>query len=297
MIDGLVSNLIPGIVNGCVYALIGVGFILIRKTSGAFNLAQGQIVITGPYLFFFIATVLGVSLWGAVALTVCIGVLAGIVIERVLMRPLYGHDINAAILVTLALAVLIETLLSLGWGSEFLVAPRMFPKDVALSFGQSTVSFDQLAILLCTLAMFAAIGIFFSRSRLGIAMMAVSEDPVSAQSLGIRVSRLVAVAWGIACGLSFLAGILITNISGISYTMSQIGIKAIAVAIIGGFESFGGLLLAGVLVGVGEVLVVAYLDPFVPGGSLREIFAYILMLAVLMKAPNGLFGWARIERV
>lgn len=297
MLDSLISNLIPGVVNGCVYALIGVGFILIRKTSGAFNLAQGQIVITGPYVLYFIVAALGFSLWGAVALSVCIGAVLGIIIERLLMRPLYGHDINAAILLTLAVAVLIETLLSLGWGSDFLVAPRMFPREIAFTFGKSTLSYDQLAILLCTLTIFAAIGIFFGRSCLGIAMMAVSEDPVSAQSLGVKVSRLVAVSWAIACALGFFAGILITNISGISYTMAEIGIKAIAVAIIGGFESFGGLLLAGIIVGLGEALAVAYIDPFVPGGSLREILAYLIMLVVLMKTPHGLFGWARIERV
>lgn len=297
MFDIFIASLFPGIVSGCVYALIGVGFILIRKTSGVFNLAQGQIVIFGAYLLHFVAVTLGVYLWAGVALTILVGAAAGILIERFLMRPLYGQDLGAAILVTLMVAILVEALLSMAWGTEFLVAPRMFPKGVALSVGAATVSYDQLAVVLVTIAMFVAIGIFFARSRLGIEMMAVSEDPVSAQSLGVRVSRLVGISWAIACGLGFLGGILITNISGISYTMVEVGIKAIAVAIIGGFESFSGLLLAGILIGIGESLAVAYLDPYFPGGSLREILAYVIMIVILLYRPYGLFGWKRIERV
>lgn len=297
MFDIFIASLFPGIVSGCVYALIGVGFILIRKTSGVFNLAQGQIVIFGAYLLHFVAVTLGVYLWAGVALTIFVGAAAGILIERFLMRPLYGQDLGAAILVTLMVAILVEALLSMAWGTEFLVAPRMFPKGVALSVGAATVSYDQLAVVLVTIAMFVAIGIFFARSRLGIEMMAVSEDPVSAQSLGVRVSRLVGISWAIACGLGFLGGILITNISGISYTMVEVGIKAIAVAIIGGFESFSGLLLAGILIGIGESLAVAYLDPYFPGGSLREILAYVIMIVILLYRPYGLFGWKRIERV
>jgi branched-chain amino acid transport system permease protein len=295
--DIFLSSVFIGIVNGCVYALIGVGFVLIRKTSGVFNLAQGQIVIFGSYILYFFAVTLGVTLWGAVALTVLVGMGLGLAVERGLMRPLYGQDLNAAILVTLSLSVLLETLLSMGWGTDFLVAPRMFPKGVALTIGKATISYDQLAIVLFSIAIFSSVVVFFGKTRFGIAMMAVSEDPVSAQSLGVRVARLVGISWVIACALGFLGGILITNISGISYSMAEIGIKAIAVSIIGGFESFSGLLLAGVLVGVGEAMAVAYVDPYIPGGSVREIFAYVIMLVVLMIRPYGLFGWKRIERV
>lgn len=297
MSSAFLSSLFPGVVSGCIYALIGVGFILIRKTSGVFNLAQGQIVIFGAYLFYMVVVTLGIHLWSAVAIVICIGAMIGILIERFLMRPLYGHDLGAAILVTLMAALFIEALLSMGWGTAFLVAPRMFPKEVALSVGSATISYDQLAVVLVTIVIFAVLGLFFSKSRLGIAMMAVSEDPVVAQGLGVRVSRLVGISWALACALGFLGGILITNISGISYTMVEIGIKAIAVAIIGGFESFRGLLLAGILIGVGESLAVAYADPFLSGGSVREILAYVIMIVVLLYKPYGLFGWIRIERV
>lgn len=297
MTNLILSSIFPGIVNGCVYALIGIGFILIRKTSGVFNLAQGQIVIFGAYIFYSFAADLGIPLWGAIILTIAVGIIMGIVIERGLMRPLYGQDLNAAVLMTLAFSVLLETVLGMGWGTQFLVAPRMFPKGVAISLGGATLSYDQVAIILFTVFIFACVVIFFKKSRMGIAMMAASEDSITGQSLGIRVARLVAISWIIACGLGYLGGILISNISGISYTMVEIGIKSIAVAIIGGFESFSGLLLAGVLVGICESLGVAFLDPYVPGGSIREIMAYLIMGIVLLVRPYGLFGWERIERV
>lgn len=297
MSSAFIFSLLPGIVSGCIYALIGVGFILIRKTSGVFNLAQGQIVIFGAYLFYAVVVTLGMHLWPSVALTICIGAAIGVLIERFLMRPLYGHDLGAAILVTLMVALLVEAILSMGWGTAFLVAPRMFPKEVAFSVGAATISYDQLAVVLVTIAIFVVLDLFFGRSRLGMAMMAVSEDPVAAQGLGVKVSRLVGISWALACALGFIGGILITNISGISYTMVEIGIKAIAVAIIGGFESFRGLLFAGILVGVGESLAVAYADPLLSGGSVREILAYVIMVVILLYKPYGLFGWIRIERV
>lgn len=297
MLSTVIDSIFPGVANGCVYALIGIGFILVRKTSGVFNLAQGQIVIFGCYIFYSFGVDLGLPLWAAVLLTLLVGVLMGLLVERVLMRPLYGQDLIAAVLITLAFAVLLETVLSMGWGAEYLVAPRMFPKGVAFSLAGATLSYDQLAIICFTVVIFSGIIVFFKRARMGIAMMAVSEDPATAQSLGIKVARLVAISWAIACSLGYLGGILITNISGINYTMVELGIKAIAVAIIGGFESFGGLLMAGILVGICETLGVTFIDPYVPGGSVREIIAFMMMVVVLLIKPHGLFGWETIERV
>ena len=270
---------------------------MIRKTSGVFNMAQGQIVIFGCYMFYSLGVDVGLPIWLAIFVTVIVGIIMGLVVERWLMRPLYGQDLIAAILVTLAFSVLLEAILGMGWGNEFLVPPRMFPKEVAITLAGATLSYDQVAIIIFTVLIFAVVVVFFRKARIGIAMMAVSEDQATSQSLGIKVARLVALSWVIACALGYMGGILITNISGINYTMVEIGIKAIAVAIIGGFESFGGLLLAGVLVGVCETLGTAFIDPYVPSGSVREIMAYSLMIIVLLIKPHGLFGWERIERV
>lgn len=293
----LLSSLFPGIANGCVYALIGVGFILVRKTSGVFNLAQGQIVIFGCYIYYSLGTRLGVPIWATILICIIVGIVMGSLIERLLMRPLYGQPLMAAIMLTLALAMFFEGLLSLGWGSDFLVARKLFPQGVALSISDASLSFDQAAIIAFTLLIFAVIVMFFRWSRMGIAMMAVSEDQQTSQSLGIKVAFLVKVSWAVACAFSYLGGILITNISGIHYSMVEIGIKAIAVAIIGGFESFGGLLISGIMVGIFESLGIAYIDPYMPGGSVREIMPYLIMVIVLFVKPYGLFGWERIERV
>jgi len=290
-------SILPGIANGCVYALIGIGFILVRKTSGVFNLAQGEIVILGCYIFYSIGAGLGLNIWLSIALSVGVGLLFGVLIERGLMRPLYGQPLMAAVIVTLALAMLLEGVLSIGWGGDFLAAPRLFPMEPMFSLGGAVLSYDQGAIMVFTAIIFGLTIVFFKKSRMGIAMMAVSEDQATSQSLGIKVSRLVSIAWAIACSVGFLGGILITNISGIHVSMVEVGIKAIAVAIIGGFESFGGLLIAGLLVGVIESMGVAFIDPYVGGGSIRDITAFVLMVGVLLIKPHGLFGWERIERV
>ena len=138
---------------------------------------------------------------------------------------------------------------------------------------------------------------YFDNENVQKHMMAVSEDQATSQSLGIGVARLVGISWAIACSLGAFSGILITNISGIHYSMVEIGIKAIAVAIIGGFESFGGLLAAGILIGLIESFGVAFIDPLFIGGSVREIIVYIIMILVLLVKPYGLFGWVKIERV
>lgn len=297
MLDSLIISLVPGVVTGCIYAIIGIGFVLVRKTSGVFNLAQGQIVITGCYLFYSLCFDLGIPVWGGILLTLIMGIFIGLLIERGLMRPLFGQPIMAAVVLTLALAILLEGLLSAGWGSDFLVAPRIFPRGVAISFGLATISYDQLAIIIFTIIIFASIIFFFRRTRVGIAMMAVSEDQATSQSLGIGVARLVGVSWAIACSLGSFGGVLITNISGIHYSMVEIGIKAIAVAIIGGFESIGGLLAAGILVGLIESFGIAFIDPLFVGGSVREILVFVIMVLVLLIKPYGLFGWEKIERV
>ncbi|MDY6879217.1 MAG: branched-chain amino acid ABC transporter permease [Desulfatiglans sp.] len=297
MLDSILFSVFPGIVNGCVYALIGVGFIMIRKTSGVFNLAQGQIVIFGCYIFYSFGVDIGLPIWGSILGSMVVGITLGVLVERGLMRPLYGQPIMASVIITLAFALFLEGILSLGWGNEFLVAPRIFPRGVAVRIMSATISYDQAAIIFFTIVMFALIIYFFRKARMGIAMMAVSEDQTTSQSLGIKVARLVAISWAVACALGALGGILITNISGIHYSMTEIGIKAIAVAIIGGFESFGGLLIAGLLVGVCESLGIAFIDPYVAGGSVREIVAFVLMTIILMTKPYGLFGWEKIERV
>jgi branched-chain amino acid transport system permease protein len=287
--------LIPGIMTGFVYALIALGFVLVFKSSGVLNLAQGQLVIIGAYIFYAVAVSVGLPLWAAVIATLVITALMGLLIERTVMRRMIGQPVLAVILITLAIGSILTGIMILVWGPGTLSLPRLFPDDGVNLLGVS-ISYSRICFMGVSLVLFAILFLFFRFSRLGLGLMAVADDQQAAQSVGIKVSTVLALSWAIAAVVSGIAGILITSVSGVHYSSVGIGLSAIAVVLVGGLESVGGVLVAGPLIGAIEGIAAGYLDPLT-GGGMAEVSPYIVLVLVLMIKPSGLFGWKRIERV
>lgn len=287
--------IIPGIMTGFVYALIALGFVLIYKCSGVLNLAQGELVIIGAYIFYALGSQLALPLGVAIVATLLIAIAMGFAMERAVMRPLIGQPILAVILVTLAVGGLLRGIMILVWGPNTLSLPRLFPLGGLDILGVS-VSYAHLFFVLVSLVLFAILFLFFRFSRQGLSMMAVADDQQAAQSTGVKVTVVLAMAWAIAALVSSTGGILLTSITGVHYSAVGIGLRAIAVVLAGGLESVGGVLIAGPLIGAIEGLAAGYIDPLV-GGGMREVAAYIILIIVLMVRPYGFFGWKRIERV
>lgn len=287
--------IIPGLSRGLVYALIALGFVLIFKCTGIFNLAVGEMMVFGGYLCYFFSVQLGVPLWGAVALTVIGAGVVGLITNRLFIRPLIGQPVIAMVFITLALGSIIIGTIVLLWGSATLFVPRLFPAG-GISILGSTLGWNYIGFGVVSLVLLIGLLAFFRYSRIGLSMMAISEDQQAAQALGVSVKRIVMVAWVIGITTAAIGGIMLTSLTSVQYGQATLGLIGIAVALVGGLQSMGGVIIGGLLVGVVQGLSAGYIDPHVPG-SFQEVSAYIVMMLVLLLRPHGFFGWERIERV
>lgn len=287
--------IIPGLCKGLVYALIGLGFVVTFKCTGIFNLAMGEILMLSGYVFYLFTSQLGLPVWLGVVLTLVLMCIVGIISVRLLIQPLVGQPNIAMILMTLALGAILVALMILFWGSQDLTVPRFFPSGGVNIFG-STLEWHYIGFASVSLVLLAALLAFFRYSKLGLSMMAISEDQQAAQALGISVKRIVQSAWVLGILAATVGGIILTSVTAVQYSQAGIGMIGIAVAMCGGLQSLGGVIVGGLLVGLIQGLVSGYVDPNVPG-SLQEVSAYIIMMLVLLIRPTGIFGWERIERV
>jgi len=284
-----------GIMNGAVYSMIALGFVLIAKATGIFNLAQGELVILGAYIFYAFSVQLGLPVWVSALGTCICAVGLGLLIERLFMRPLLGQPLLPLIIVTLVIGTLLQGGMMMIWGPDTLSLPRLFPTGGVEILG-ANISYQHLGFFVAAIVITFALILWTRRSRIGVEFMAVADSHLVSRSLGINVKTIIALAWVISFMVAAVGGILMTSITGVHYSGVGIGLRALAVVLIGGLQSLGGVLIAGPLVGVIEFLTAGYIDPLV-GGGFREVAAYVVMIIVLWFRPYGFFGWKEIERV
>jgi branched-chain amino acid transport system permease protein len=278
-----------------VYALIALGFVLIYKCTGIFNLAMGEMMILGGYLLYFFAVQIGLPLWAGVILTIAAAAVIGLATNRLFIRPLIGQSTNAMVLVTLALASIVTASVILIWGSQTLYVPKLFP-DGGIPIMGSTLQWNYLGFGGVSLVLLVGLLLFFRYSRFGLSMLAISEDQQSAQALGVSVKRIIEVAWVLGISTASIGGIMLTSLTSVQYGQATLGLLGIAVALVGGLQSMGGVIAGGLLIGLVQGLSAGYLEQFFPG-SLQEVSAYVVMMLILLFRPQGFFGWERIERV
>jgi branched-chain amino acid transport system permease protein len=287
---------VTGFSLGMVYALIAIGFVIILKCSDAFNIAQGHFVLIGGYLGFSFLVLFHLPVWFAIVLAIIVAIILGILIERLTIRPLIGKPDLAVIMMTIALSVVLEGIVMLIWGGEYKTYHNVLP-TFTLKVGQISVPPESLIGLVVSLVSVAILMFVFKFTKIGLAMRATAEDLRVVQSLGIRATTVYSVSWVIASVLGVIGGILLGGVSGVSIPLAEIGLKALAVVLLGGANSIGGAILAGIILGILENLAAGYLDPILPGGGLAQVFPFVVMIIVLIFRPYGLFGTARIERI
>ena len=283
-----------GVFVGLMYALVSLGIVLIYKTSGTANLAQGAIAMTGGYVTWALAALVGLPMWLAIPAAL-VGMFGfGLLMERVALRRMIGQPVIMTIMLTLGVEIMLRGLLPGVFGAAVkrldigLPQQPLFVGELLLN--RSTMIGGSISLLLILLSL------FFFNSRFGIVMRAVADDQTASWSVGIRVERAIAVAWGLAAVSATAAGVLWGSTQGIDWSLSLLLIKALAIAILGGLDSIPGVLVAGVIVGVAESLATGVLDPLVGGGS-RDVVAAVIILVTLLLKPHGLFGRHHIERV
>lgn len=283
----------PGIALGIIYGLTALGFVLVYKASGVLNIAQGAFLMLGAYLVYTFSDMIGLPIWAGILLALATGVVLALIIERLLLRPLLGKPVFSIIMVTVAMMAVIVALPTPVWGT--LPQPLALPWGNVL-LGPVTMSYPLAYGAPICLALFVLFWLFYRRTKLGLGMRATADDESAAHSVGISSSRIYGMSWIIAIMAATVAGIFCGWLMSLSEFLGHVGLKALPIAIIGGLDSIGGALLAGVLVGLAEYLFTGYLDPVV-GFTTREVAPYILMLILLIIKPYGLFGLVRIERI
>ena len=288
---------ISGFALGMVYALIAIGFVIILKCSKAFNIAQGHFVMIGGYLGFTFLVTFHLPVWASLLAAIAVAIVMGLLIERLTLRPLIGQPVLAVIMMTIALATVFEGLATLIWGGEYKAYHGVLP-TITLRIGEISVPPEMLIGIMVSVVTVAILMLLFRYTKSGLAMRATAEDEQVVQSAGIRVTTVYALSWVIACVVGVISGIILGGVSGVMVGMSQVGLKAFAVVLLGGVNSIGGAIVAGITLGMLENIAAGYLDPLLPaGGGLANVFPFIVIIIVLVFRPHGLFGLVEIERI
>jgi len=287
---------VTGFALGMVYALVAIGFVIILKCSEVFNIAQGHFVMIGGYLGYTFLVLFGLPVWASLLLAIGVAIILGLLIERLTLRPLVGQPVLAVVMMTIALATILGGLATLIWGAEYKAYHGLLPA-ITLKVGAISIPSESLIGLIVSAVTVAILMLFFRYTKIGLAMRATAEDLQVVQSVGIRATTVYAISWVIASVVGIIGGILLGGVSGANMELAEIGLKAFAVVLLGGVNSIGGAIVAGIILGMLENVAAGYLDPLLPGGGLAKVFPFFVMIIVLIFRPYGLFGLVRIERI
>ncbi len=289
--DLFIQLTLTGLTNGAILALAALGFVLIYKSSDVINFAQGEFLLIGAYVIFGLVAQFGIAWPLGMILTVIFAIALGVVVERLVLRPMIGEPIISVIMVTIGLASLLKAIVGAIWGTIPQAFPAFIPSAPINIFG-ATVGADRLWAFVIAIVMLGLFNLFFTRSREGIAMRAVADDQQAALSMGISVKRIFAWAWSIAAVTASLGGMLVANIVGVSGELASFGLRVFPVVILGGLDSIPGAIIGGIIIGLLE----AYTGGYV-GQGLNQVLPFIVLIVILMVRPYGLFGQEIIERV
>lgn len=286
---------VNGVLLGQVYALLSLGFVVIYRASKVFNFAQGELMLLGAYTVWTLALGANLPPWLVVPLAFVAALGYGWLIERLFFRRLVGESVFAMVMVTIGLVILIRGVVLVLWGAAERQFPALLP-TMPIILGDLLLPTNMVVGATLTLALTATLWFFFNRTRFGLTLTAVAEDPTTAMSVGIPVRRAVTLAWMMGACIATVGALVLLNGRSLNVLSADVALAALPVALLAGLESIGGLLLAGAIVGVIQSLVAAYVDPRI-GGSASSIVPFVFMLFILVVRPTGLFGWRHIERV
>ena len=286
--------LIGGLLAGVMYSMVAIGFVLIFKASGVFNFAQGAMVLFSALTYVSLVE-RDLSPWLALPITLATMLLLGVLIERVVLRRLVNRSPMTLFMATLGLSFIIEGASQALWGAQVHGLELGVP-DLPIEISGVFISQFDLFAAATAAVMVATLSLVANRTRLGIALRAVADDPLAALSLGISLPRVWGAVWAIAGVVALVAGLLWGARTGVQFSLSLVVLKALPVLIIGGFTSVTGTIVAGLIVGAGEKLAEVYVGSLM-GGGIEGWFPYVLALGFLVVRPTGLFGEASVERV
>jgi branched-chain amino acid transport system permease protein len=286
--------LVGGLLSGVMYSLVAIGFVLIYKTSGVLNFAQGSMVLFAALSFVSLVE-RGAPFWAALLITLAMMTLLGLLVQRLVLRPLLNQSPMTLFTATLGVSYIIDGVAQLAWGTavhELDLGIDDTPLDL---LGISVSSFDLVAAGIAG-GMVAVLALFFHNTRLGLTFRAAADDTFAAIAVGLSLDRILFAVWTAAGVVALVAGLLWGGRLGVQFSLSLIVLKALPVLVLGGFDSIAGAIVGGLAIGATEKLAEVFIGPYV-GGGIEGWIAYVAALGFLLVRPNGLFGQRPVERV
>jgi len=283
-VDIILQLVLNGLAVGCIYGLVALGFVLIYKATELVNFAQGDFMMLGAFTCYMFVVWYGFGYWTALTLALAIVALFGAALDWLVLRRVIGQPQFAVVMLTIGLGAMFRSFASITWGSEIYTLPTPFSAHVTRIAGV-TLSHEYLSIIVGTVLLCAALYVFFTYTKVGVAMQAASQNQLAAYYMGIPVKRVFSLIWAISAAVATIAGVLLAPVSLIDINLGFIGLKAFAAAVLGGFGSIPGALTGGLVIGLIELFSGAYLPP-----GFKDVAAYVVLLMVLAIRPQGMFG-------
>jgi branched-chain amino acid transport system permease protein len=292
-VEQFIQTVADGIGSGSVYGAVALALVLIFRSTGIVNFAQGEMAMFSTFIAWGLLQA-DLPLGAAVAAALALSFLGGMIIERVLIRPVEGGEPLALVIVTLGLFILVNSAAGWIWGFNNRSFPGIFGDD-RIDIGGVRIDVESLGILAVILAVVGVLFLLFSRTKIGLAMRAAAMNPESSRLVGIDVGRTLMIGWGLAALVGALAGVLIAPRLFLDVNfMGGVLIYAFAAATLGGFDSPIGAVVGGWIIGVAETLAGQYVE-FV-GADLKILVPLTIILVVLLIRPSGLFGSHEVAR-
>jgi branched-chain amino acid transport system permease protein len=287
--EALALQVLAGLATGGIYASLALALVMIYQATHLVNFAQGEMAMFATYIAWSLINA-GVGYWPAFFLTVLVAFVLGVLIERIVIRPVEGAPVLAVVVVFIGLLVILNSVA--GWIFTYTI--KSFPSPFPAAFGIRYMSPHQMGSLGVTLVVLALLYVFFRFTPLGLAMRAAAQNPVSSRLVGIRVGWMLALGWGLAAAVGAVAGMMVAPIVYLDPNMmSGVLLYAFAAALFGGIDSPAGAVVGGLVIGVLENV----LGAFVIGNELKLVVALVVIVGVLLFRPAGLFGSAQVSRV
>lgn len=284
---------ISGMALGCVYALIALGFVLIYKATEVINFAQGEFMMVGAFVAFSLIHFAHLPFWITVILTLLIMGAFGVLLDRLVMRFLVGEPVFSLIMFTIGLSLFLRSVAGMIWSTDTFSFPSPVAGVPTWNLGDmAAVAPGDIVVVAATALLVLLLYLFFRFTSIGIALQATSQNQFAAYLMGINVEGMFSLVWALSAIVAAVAGILLAPILFLHKDMGFIGLKAFPAAVLGGFGSIPGAVVGGLIIGVSENLAGGFLPLWV-----KDIFAYLVLIAVLIVRPEGLFGIQEKKKV
>lgn len=294
--DLLVQLLVNGVIIGTLYGVVAMCFVLIYKSTQIVNFAQGEFLLIGAWICWWLLTSMKVPFWLGFPLTLVFMTAFGVLLQVLVLRPMIGEPIISVIMVTIGLSIFFQAMMKWMFGVWTAPFPEVFSTK-SMSILGLNVQTPYIMSMLISLVIMAGFAWFFKFSRMGLAMRATAFNQQVAQSLGISVKTVFAAAWAISAVVSALAGVVVGMVNGVSQALSFFGIKVFPAVILGGLDSIVGAIVGGLIIGVLENLAEFVDSQYLNWGNLYTVAPFYALIVILMIKPYGLFGTKQIERI